>query len=151
MWDFRRSIILSIVVCFVILTLFLFAIFALPGVLDWYFEAIKSIDTPQMLKTAVISCFYASAPFAFITLLCLIKMLLAINREEIFINANISRLRIISWCCFAVAAITLIGGWFYLPLAVIAVAAGFMGLILRVVKNVMYSAKKLREENDLTI
>ncbi len=151
MWNFKRSIVLSIAVCFIISVVLAFCTFALPGMLSWYFGKAQAIEVPVLLKTAVLTCFYISLPFAFIALFSLIKMLFAINREEIFINANIKRLRTISWCCFAVAFITIVGGWFYYPLAIIAIAAGFMGLILRIVKNVMYSAKMLREENDLTI
>ena len=43
------------------------------------------------------------------------------------------------------------GGVFYLPFCFIAVAAGFVGLMLRIVKNVMQSAVEIREENELTI
>jgi len=50
-----------------------------------------------------------------------------------------------------VAVITLIAGVFYIPYSFVAVAAGFVGLMLRVVKNVMENAVQLKEENELTI
>lgn len=151
MWNFKRSITLSIAVSFIIGALISFCAFSLPGLIKWYFETAHSIDAPVKLFKTVLACFYICLPFAFIALVSLLKMLFAINRQEIFTNANIKRLRILSWCCFAVAFVTLVGGWFYYPLLLIAVAAGFIGLILRVIKNVMYSAKVLREENELTI
>ena len=40
---------------------------------------------------------------------------------------------------------------FTIPFLMVAVAAGFVGLMLRVVKNVMQAAVEIREENELTI
>lgn len=151
MWNFKRSITLSIAVSFIIGALLAFCTFALPGLFEWYFDAAHSIEPPVMLYKTVLICFYICLPFAFGALICLLKILFAIKGGEIFTNANIGRLRILSWCCFAISITTLIGGWFYYPLLLIAAAAGFIGLILRVIKNVIYSAKILREENELTI
>lgn len=151
MWNFKKSIVLSISVCFIIGGLLAFCAFALPNLITWYFLAAHSMPVPAMFYKTVLTCFYICLPFAFIALISLLKILFSVNKEEIFTDSNIKGLRILSWCCFAVAFITLIGGWFYYPLWLIAAAAGFIGLILRVVKNIMYSAKKIREENDLTI
>ena len=151
MWNFKRSITLSIAVSFIIGALLALCTFALPSFIIWYFDTAHSIEPPQILYKTVLICFYICLPSAFIALISLLKLLFSIKVGEIFTNANILRLRILSWCCFAVSLITLICGWFYYPLLLIAATAGFIGLILRVVKNVIYSAKILREENDLTI
>ena len=66
-------------------------------------------------------------------------------------TSNVKLLRILSYCCFSV---TLIFIYFsiYTPVSLaIALAAAFMGLILRVLKNVFSQAVELREENDLTV
>ena len=151
MWNCKKSVILSIIFCFIISVMLTACAFLLPCVLGWFLRNSQPPEQIDLFKSAVLTCYYVSMPFAAVTLFSLIKMLFAINREEIFIDANIRRLRRISWCCFAVAIITLIGSYFYHPIVIIAIAAGFMGLIIRVVKNVMNSAKLLREENDLTI
>ena len=49
------------------------------------------------------------------------------------------------------AVITLVSGVCYIPYLFIAVAAAFVGLMLRVVKNVMQNAVFINEENELTI
>jgi hypothetical protein len=69
----------------------------------------------------------------------------------IFIPPNVKYLRRISWCCIVVSLITLAAGVLYIPYVFVSVAAGFMGLMLRVVKNVMENAVQLKEENELTI
>ena len=83
--------------------------------------------------------------------LMLLKLLFNIKKGDIFITANVKYLRRISWCCFAVAAITFVGGIFYVPFGFIAIAAAFVGLMLRVVKNVMQNAVEIKTENELTI
>jgi hypothetical protein len=40
---------------------------------------------------------------------------------------------------------------FYIPFLFVAIAAAFVGLMLRVVKNVMQNAVEISEENELTI
>lgn len=96
-------------------------------------------------------CFYPCAALAYVTLYSLIRMLLNIRNNTIFVMQNVRYLRRISWCCVAVSAITLFAGILYIPYLFISVAAGFVGLMLRVVKNVMENAVQLKEENELTI
>ncbi len=153
MWNSNKSINLSLAVCFLVFLLLIFGAVSMPFLLKMYFGSFASApDHVLMLRfKSVLICFYVCLLPAFIALLSLVKMLFAIKREEIFTSANILRLRILSWCCFAVAFVTAVGCIFYVPLVVVAVAAGFIGLIIRVIKNVICSAKILREENELTI
>ena len=103
------------------------------------------------LCTLFSACFYPCAPLAYLTLYSLLRLLFNIRNENTFTTQNIKYLRRISWSCFGVALITLVGGIYYLPFLFVAVAAAFVGLLLRVVKNVMQSAAELKNENELTI
>ena len=96
-------------------------------------------------------CFYPCACLGFVTIYSLIRLLLNIKQDAIFITPNVRYLRRISWCCIVVSLITLAAGVMYLPYLFICIAAGFVGLMLRVVKNVMESAVQIKEENELTI
>lgn len=153
MWNSNKSITLSLIVCFAVFVLLIPAAFCAPVLLKIYFIDFSNTYTHGgMFKYyTVLICFYICLLPAFMALVSLIKMLFAIKREEIFTDINIKRLRVLSWCCFAVAFVTAVGCVFYVPLVVVAIAAGFMGLIIRVIKNVICSAKILREENELTI
>ena len=53
--------------------------------------------------------------------------------------------------CFAVAAATLVSAWYYAMWVVITCCMAFMGLLIRVIKNVFERAKEIKEENDFTI
>ena len=57
----------------------------------------------------------------------------------------------VKFLAVALSAIALVASCFFLPYLFMTVAAGFVGLMLRVVKNVMENAVQLKEENELTI
>lgn len=99
----------------------------------------------------VLITLYCAVPFAVVALVCLDILIRNIRLEQPFVTQNVTMLRIISYCCFAEVLV-----FVYLavlkPFAVVVlIASGFMGLILRVVKNVFEQAIKIREENDFTI
>ena len=81
-----------------------------------------------------------------------LDMLLAnIRKGQPFISRNVTLLRIISYCCFAVSVLFIYFS-FLKPFGfAIVFAAAFFGVILRVVKNCFEQAVALREENDLTV
>ncbi len=155
MWNRKRSVTLSIVVCFVFVVILTAALFVGPWFVKFWFTVYRGWSESGMamhnMSTLFASCFYPCAVFAYITLYSLLKLLFNIKKQDIFIDKNVKYLRRISWCCFAVSFITLIGGVFYVPFLFVAVAAAFVGLMLRVVKNVMQNAVEISEENELTI
>ena len=155
MWNRKHSVTLSIVACFIFLGILTSFLFVGPWFVKFWFSVYRGWningEAMQNMSTLFASCFYPCALFAYITLYSLLRLLFNIKKQEIFINANVKYLRRISWCCFAVATITLVGGVFYIPFLFVAVAAAFVGLMLRVVKNVMQNAVEISEENELTI
>jgi len=98
----------------------------------------------------------ASATFVYFALYGLIRLLLNIRKDKVFVRENVTYLRRISWDCFGVAAVAIVGGFLYhdLPITffwLMAFIAAAIGLVLRVVKNVMEAAVELKAENDLTV
>lgn len=155
MWNKDRSLILSIASCYAFAVVLTLAVFLAPWVIEFWFcrfrgweEGGEAIRNMVRLFSA---CFYPSAPLAYVTLYSLLRLLGNIRRGDTFTRRNVSYLRRISWCCIAVGAITLVGGVLYLPFLAISVCAAFVGLMLRVVKNVMQCATEIKEENELTI
>ena len=88
----------------------------------------------------------ASALLAF-----LYALLHQIGSGRVFINENVAYLRYISWCCFAGAIVCFASSFYYIPWVALGIAAAFMGLIIRVVKNVIAEAVALQDDSDLTI
>ena len=151
----KNSVTLSLVVCYVICAVLTISLFLGPWAVKMWFCVYRgwngqSVPMEQML-TLFKACFYPCAVIAYVTLYSLIRLLRNIKNDAIFIVSNVRYLRRISWCCIIVALITLAAGVFYIPYSFLSAAAGFVGLMLRVVKNVMENAVQLKEENELTI
>ncbi|MBQ9121113.1 MAG: DUF2975 domain-containing protein [Clostridia bacterium] len=81
----------------------------------------------------------------------LFVLLLRVRRELVFTHASIALIRAISWCCFLVGlAFAAVGIYFRVAWCVTLLAA-FLGLCVRVVKNVIEEATAIKSENDLTV
>ena len=155
MWNRKRSVTLSIVVCFMFVGILTAALFLGPWFVKFWFTVYRGWDASgeamHKMSTLFAACFYPCAVFAYSTLYSLLRLLFNIKKNQIFIDINVKYLRRVSWCCFAVAFITFVGGIFYVPFFFVTIPAAFVGLMLRVVKNIMQNAVALREENELTI
>ena len=154
-WNSKKSTVLSIVVCIVVIAILTAGIFFGPWAMKTWFILFRGWDADsdalQRLLTVFKACFYPCSVFAYIALYSLLRLLFNIRKQMIFDEQNVKYLRVISWCCFAVSLITFVGGFFYLPFFFVAAAAAFVGLMLRIVKNVMQNAVEIKAENELTI
>lgn len=123
-----------------------------PRFYEWFYFLSRSLseESDGIIKTVTVA-FYVSAPFAAAALYMLIRLLLNIIRDEVFVGINVTYLRLISYCCFGVVLVNAVCAFFYAPLFITVLVFVIVGTLLRVVKNVMQSAVALREENDLTI
>ena len=115
-------------------------------ILKWFFGSGR-----QNTIVVILITFYSCCPAAWCALFSIHRLCTNIIHEEVFILKNVSYMRILSWCCAFVALVCLVAGFFYVPFFVFSLGAAFMMLILRVLKNVMAAATKIKIENELTI
>ena len=94
---------------------------------------------------------YGSAVPAALVLFCLHRLLKNISQEDVFCEENVTYLRVMSWCCMIAGLVYFLAGWFDWYLFIFCITAGFVGLMLRVVKNVFAQAVAIKAENDYTI
>ena len=94
---------------------------------------------------------YACAALALVMLCSLYQFLRRIEAGEVFVSTNVAALRCISWCCAGAAGFCLLAAGIYLPFLFLAVAAGFMALIVRVLKNAFAQAVRMKDELDYTV
>lgn len=121
-----------------------------PYMVEHYDRMVIAKGEPSVFVPLLVTL-YCAAPVAVTALICLDRLLKNIIEDKPFIKANVTLLRIISYCCFA-GALVFVYFTTLKPFAVIIViACAFMGLILRVIKNVFEHAVEIREENDFTI
>lgn len=107
-------------------------------------------ESMAKLPLFLITVYTAAVPAA-AALWDLRRLLGNISRGDVFLACNVALLRRLSWYCIAAGLIFFASGFFYLPFFLLSIAAAFVGLILRVVKNVFSEAVALKDENDYTI
>jgi len=149
MWNDSKSLVLSKVCVVLFMALLLACAVLAPRLVDSLLsmsvQARMAGNTP-FLVTIYTGCVPAAALLAYLYIL-----LHRIDTGRVFVKENAACLRHISWCCFAGTAICLVSSLYYVPWFAIAVAAAFMGLIVRVVKNIIAKAISLQDDADLTI
>ncbi len=148
MWNPGKSVLVSSVCTKIVIILVIGFVFATPSLVKNY--VLYTMKDPDIIKP-LIATIYACAVPGLAALISLDRLLANIKAKNVFVQKNVKYLRIISWCSFAVSAILFISGFYYLLFLLIAVAAAFFGLILRVVKNVIEHAVSIKNENDFTI
>ena len=149
-WTPGRSVFLSKICVVLFVAAYVAVVLACPVVVKEY-ETLRTAQLPEVHERFMMATIYLCAAPIGVILWKLWRLLCNIAREQIFVKENISCLRLISWMCFAVAAITFVSAWYYVMWMVIACCMAFMGLLIRVIKNVFERAKEIKEENDFTI
>ncbi|MEG0803373.1 MAG: DUF2975 domain-containing protein [Pygmaiobacter sp.] len=149
MWNKDKSIALSLFCVRLFAVIMVAAWFLSPSLLTRLIEFRESY-LGGTLPYFLITTYSASVPAVF-ALWNLYGLLRSISAGFVFTDENVKRLCILSWCCIAAGLICMTSALYYLPYLVLAVAAAFVGLILRVVKNVVEQAVALKNENDFTI
>ena len=164
MWNKSKSITLThllVRACYVFLAI---AVMVLPNSLQHY-----KLEALGEVADYITYSFVAVVPAGYAALVCLDKLLINVKKGMVFNEKNVKLLRASSWLCFfaaLVGAITFIiifirmqhvlgfiSASSLLTLAILTLTIGeaFMGLVVRVVKNVFEAAIEIKEENELTI
>jgi hypothetical protein len=110
----------------------------------------RFLITPEFI-VLLMPIYYSFCVPALIALVALDRLLSSVRRSEVFTSDNVRMLRIITWCCFAMAVILLVSSFVSVAFFALAILAAFFGVILRVVKNLFAAAVELKAENDFTI
>lgn len=146
-WTPSRSLKLTRLLNIATIFLGVAALFCIPICTEWY-DAVSGQEPIRNLLNVI---FYLTVFLALIALWKLNGLLSRIIHQQIFVSENVTVLRIISWCCFGISALFLFLTFYRFLAFIVAFAAGFFGLIIRVLKNVFELAVNLREEQDFTI
>lgn len=146
-WTAEKSVALSRILTAVMLALGAAAVICIPICTEWYDAVSGMAPISPVLNTAL----YLSDALFLTAMWALHVMLGNLAKQALFVTKNVTCMRVISWCCFAVSVIWLALSFWRLLAFFVAFVAAFAGLILRVMKNLFAKAVELREENDYTI
>ena len=126
-------------------------------ILDWAVWPISRwlmlfiVDMQYCDTVLLIICLYVCNVPGFVLLWCMDKLLRNLRQGKVFEDDNVRLLKKISICCFVVSVISLSLCSRIYSLGIVALMTAFMGLIVRIVKNVFSSAIAMRSELDLTV
>ena len=99
----------------------------------------------------IIGLSYVALSFVVLADILLFCLLVRVNAGKVFTSRSVDYIRGVSWCCFALSATFCAMGIYFNLAFVVALAGVFLGLCLRVVKNVIEEATIIKSENDLTV
>lgn len=148
MWNPDKSVILSSICTKIAIVLVIVAALAMPKLVPTYVE--YTGKNTEIILSLLVTIYACAVPGLF-SLICLDRLIANIKRGEVFTEKNVRLLRVLSWLSFIVSLILFISGFYYILFLIIAVCAAFLGLILRVIKNVFEQAIIIKQENDYTI
>ncbi len=150
-WNGSNSIVLSKAIVVVFAVMLIFVDIRGYWIIRHLLELSPAYFFVEHALTILLVYLYACSIPAFIVLFQLFGFLSRITKGEVFTKKNIGCLRLVSWCCLAVGGFSLPFISIWPLLALVALAAGLVGLILRVVKNVFEQAVDMKDELELTI
>lgn len=149
MWNGKRSMMLSKVCTLICLAFVVVVLVTGPRLVLWLMGI---SNNAQMADSRLfMATLYVGGVAAVALLLLLYRLLHNIGLGQVFVPSNVALMRYLSWGCFAGGAVGLVSALYYLPWGLVGLAACFVGLILRVVKNVFAQAVELKNENDYTV
>lgn len=149
-WNRYRSLALSHILVKAMLVLIIVFAIALPFITQIYCDTLVA-ETAQNIKIPLIVSLYLATVPVFLAVLSLDRLLLNIKKDIVFDRTNVKYLRHISWYCYITGCVFFILGFYIFLSFILAIAAVFFGLIIRVVKNLFCEAVEIKSENDLTI
>jgi len=149
MWNDKKSLQLSKLFILIFMVVLVATVVTAPWITKRFinFSRAELMGTERYFLATIYTGFLPAAYLLY----SLLRLLQRIEAEQVFIAENVERLRRISWNCFAGAGISIISVVYYFPWIFVAIAAAFMGLIVRVVKNVVAQAVALQDEIDYTV
>ena len=152
MWTNKCSIMLSKVLTLILTAAIASGLLFIPKLTDWYCGITVGngfIGGDFRLPMTVI--LYITTVFGLTAAAALNVLLAGISKGEVFTGRNTLCLRVISWACLlAAAAFAVLGLWRFIFFA-FAFLGAFLGIVMRVLKNVFAAAVELKEENDYTV
>ena len=144
----------SVMISIVLSVLFFIILVAGAVIMPWLADVLVDMsprDVSAGGRTLVLTFAYAALFFMAAADTMLFGLLLRVKAGQVFTMKSVALIRGISWCAMLLCIVFgLLGIYFQLALFV-AFACLFLGICLRVVKNVIEQATEIKAENDFTI
>lgn len=149
----KTSVTISIILSVLFFALILAGAFLMPNyvAVSLKYPAERLNITPSAHYFTVLALGYAVLAVATAANVMLLRLLFRVRSEQVFTSESISLIRFISWCVVLLGMVFLVLGFYFFVSYFVAFACIFLGICLRVVKNVIEQATEIKAENDFTI
>ncbi len=125
----------------------IFASLMIQAVNDLGIACVEGVNEHIVLGLA-----YVALIFITVINILLFMLLMRVKEGKVFTAESVSLIRGISWGCYIVAGVFCgLSVYFSFVGLMVAFVAAFLGLCLRVVKNVIEEATEIKAENDMTV
>lgn len=147
------STVLSLILVISLLAIILFFSIVMPFVIEKapIMMGVKAYFAEKDASVVFWVWFYLLMVTAAVCLVSLLEILRRVRSGLVFTPRTVSLIRFLSWGCMLVAALCLAVVYYFHMAYLLTLVAGFVGLCLRVVKNVLEHATEMKNENDLTV
>ncbi len=151
----RTSSIISLSLALALIPALLFLAIKLPHIVTVLLNVHEAIGDDGPLRawehTGILIDAYAILAVAFAAVALLIVLLRSTLSERVFSEGALRTLNALSICCFVEGALFAYVAIYFHAVLCLTLAAFFLGVSLRVVRNVIAEAMRYKEENDLTV
>ena len=132
-------------------TLFALAMAFLTVSIPWLVPFLCEIMEYQDIEKPMTVVAYLSLPAGWGAVVLFYKLLFNVKKKKVFITDNVKYLNILSVWCFYVGVVSSFAMFKFLGFLFVGIAAFFIGLILRIIRNIIEEAIEIKQENELTI
>ena len=150
----KMSITLSMVIAVAFFMVCLFGVGFMPKLVEMLIDLPDNIGNRGMVtdseRLLILIIAYAILAVTMVAVIMMFALLMGVCRGMVFTPKSVGFIRGVSWCCFLLCLFFGILGRYFQLAIIVALAAVFLGLCLRVVKNVIEEATEIKTENDLT-
>ena len=143
----NKSIILSLLFTTLFALAMVFLTFSIPWLVPFLCDFLKHEKDVNFMTVEA----YLAGPAGWGAVVLHYKILFNINNKKVFINNNVKFLNILSYLCLYVGIVSAVASSRYIAFVFVSISALFIGLIIRIVRNIIEEAIKIKEENELTI
>ena len=151
----RTSSIVSLVLAILLIPALLFLLWWLPDIVTAMLDTHDNLGHRELMqaweRTGVLIAAYIMLAIAFAAVGLLLALLRSVLQGKVFSKTALCVLNWLSICCFAEGALFCYVGIYFQVALCLMIAAFFLGVSLRVVKNVIAEAMRYKEENELTV
>ena len=151
----KISITISIAASIAFFVLCVALAFYMPGFANLMIQAVNEIGIACVEganELIVLGLAYVGLVFITLIDILLFMLLLRVREGKVFTTESVGLIRGISWGCYLVAAVFVgLSVYFVFVGLLVAFVVAFLGLVLRVVKNVIEEATEIKAENDMTV